>query len=211
MTPPEQIQCPPKGVVRMPCMQKKFTLYLVCRVTFAGVLIAFYIVTAIYEAKYLIPQTRVLSICHPDWGWCLAMGAAICWWLTSLLAIGEPSSDLQGVHCQFFKRTANNSDLLRLLAHFCKSCCWKYMQMAFALPIQHERAHSNPRWSSDRQQYNNSALSAWCAWVVGSVGAVHEYVMCTQHVFQSMQITQQDTCFQPVEHRWEAALDFDRC
>ncbi|KAK9835857.1 hypothetical protein WJX74_009619 [Apatococcus lobatus] len=60
-------------------------------VTFAGVLIAFYIVTAIYEARYLIPLTRVLSICHPDWGWCLAMGAAICWWLTSLLAIGLPS------------------------------------------------------------------------------------------------------------------------
>ncbi|KAK9868008.1 hypothetical protein WJX84_001878 [Apatococcus fuscideae] len=56
----------------------------------AGVLIAFYIITAIYEAQYLIPRTRALSICHPDWAWCLAMGSAIAWWLTSLLALGLP-------------------------------------------------------------------------------------------------------------------------
>ena len=62
---------------------------MLCSITLAGVLIGFYIVTAIFEAKYLSPLTRVLSICHPDWGWCLAMGAAICWWLTSLLAIGK--------------------------------------------------------------------------------------------------------------------------
>lgn len=73
------------------------TLLMLCSLTLAGVLIAFYIVTAIYEAKYLIPLTRVLSICHPDWGWCLAMGAAICWWLTSLLAIGESRITLQYV------------------------------------------------------------------------------------------------------------------
>ncbi len=89
------------------CSSASMTRDWCCRVTFAGVLIAFYIVTAIYEAKYLIPQTRGLSICHPDWAWCLAMGAAICWWLTSLVACGELLAFFVSWACS--SRTASQS------------------------------------------------------------------------------------------------------
>ena len=89
------------------CSSASMTQDWCCRVTFAGVLIAFYIVTAIYEAKYLIPQTRGLSICHPDWAWCLAMGGAICWWLTSLVACGEILAFLLSWACS--SQTASDS------------------------------------------------------------------------------------------------------